>query len=202
VAYSLVLSRHLFELSEALIRRASASAQRDSTSWPFEYGAGLPTTLPRRFWGPSYEQFAFSPNVTTVITVQMLRWACMALVRIRTEAKAPNGKLKRRSENGCTSDTDLTRSGKRVISRVHYSMERIGWRSWSSRHRPIIFFIAPLLRYNCVSLLSSFKKIRVGLCNLHAVCEFPVSTFKAWNESSWNLVCISWHLSPSQRRTS
>jgi hypothetical protein len=27
-------------------------------------------------------------------------------------------------------------------------------------------------------------------------------TFEWRNQSLWNLVCVSWHLSPSQRRTS
>jgi hypothetical protein len=30
----------------------------------------------------------------------------------------------------------------------------------------------------------------------------PLSTFECLNHSIWNLVCISWHLSPSQWRTS
>jgi hypothetical protein len=30
----------------------------------------------------------------------------------------------------------------------------------------------------------------------------PVLTFECVNQSLWNLVCISWHLSPSRRRTS
>jgi hypothetical protein len=43
-----------------------------------------------------------------------------------------------------------------------------------------------------------FEKIKAGLCDLH---ESPPLTFDCLNQSLLNLVCISWHLSPSQRRT-
>jgi hypothetical protein len=33
------------------------------------------------------------------------------------------------------------------------------------------------------------------------VCVSPLSTFEWLNQSLWNLVCISWHLSQSQRDT-
>jgi hypothetical protein len=49
-----------------------------------------------------------------------------------------------------------------------------------------------------------FDKIKVGLCDLHAVCVsvYPhLSIFHWSNQSSWNLVYISWQLNPSRRRT-
>jgi hypothetical protein len=54
-----------------------------------------------------------------------------------------------------------------------------------------------------IQFLAFFPK--VGLCD-HAVCvsvnpPLPQLTFECLNQSLWNLVCISWHLSPSQRRT-
>jgi hypothetical protein len=36
---------------------------------------------------------------------------------------------------------------------------------------------------------------------MFSVCLPPLSTFECQNQSLWNLVCISWHLSPSQRHT-
>jgi hypothetical protein len=35
-----------------------------------------------------------------------------------------------------------------------------------------------------------------------SVTPSPPSTFECLNQSLWNLVCVSWHLSPSQRLTS
>jgi hypothetical protein len=32
-------------------------------------------------------------------------------------------------------------------------------------------------------------------------CEYPLLTLEFLNQSIWNLVCISWHMNPSQRRT-
>jgi hypothetical protein len=46
-----------------------------------------------------------------------------------------------------------------------------------------------------------FEGMKVGLWYHHAVC-IPQLTFECLNQSLWNLVRISWHLSPSQRRTS
>jgi hypothetical protein len=46
---------------------------------------------------------------------------------------------------------------------------------------------------------------KVGLCNLHPVCVSvypPPICFEWRNQSLRNLICISWHLSPSQRRSS
>jgi hypothetical protein len=45
-------------------------------------------------------------------------------------------------------------------------------------------------------------KVKVGLWDHFAVCVSPLSTFKCLEQSLWNLVCISWHLSTSQRRAS
>jgi hypothetical protein len=48
--------------------------------------------------------------------------------------------------------------------------------------------------------------MKVGLCDLHVVCVSmnPPSplTFECLNQSLWNVICISWHLSPFQRCTS
>jgi hypothetical protein len=48
----------------------------------------------------------------------------------------------------------------------------------------------------------NFEKIKVGLWDHLAVCVSPRSTFEFLNQSLLNLVCISWHLSPSQWHTS
>jgi hypothetical protein len=50
------------------------------------------------------------------------------------------------------------------------------------------------------SLLSLFSKIKICLCYHHAVCVSPPppSIFECLKQSLWNLVYISWHLSPSQ----
>jgi hypothetical protein len=49
-----------------------------------------------------------------------------------------------------------------------------------------------------------FDKIKAGLWDHLAVCVSlcPPSIFECLNQSLWNLVRISWHLSPSQRCTS
>jgi hypothetical protein len=51
-----------------------------------------------------------------------------------------------------------------------------------------------------------FEKMKVGLCDLLlSVCLWippPPLTFEWLKKSLWNLVCISWHPTPSQRRTS
>jgi hypothetical protein len=55
------------------------------------------------------------------------------------------------------------------------------------------------IKRSIIIVFSLFWKMNVGLCNLHAVCLCsPLSTFVWLNQSSWNLVCISKHLSPSQ----
>jgi hypothetical protein len=46
-----------------------------------------------------------------------------------------------------------------------------------------------------------FEKMKVGLCDLHAVCVSvnPASVnFECLNQFLWNFVCILYHLSPSQ----
>jgi hypothetical protein len=48
-----------------------------------------------------------------------------------------------------------------------------------------------------------FEKIKVDLWDRHAVClhvcVWPLPNFEFLNQSLWNVVCISWHLSPSQK---
>jgi hypothetical protein len=72
------------------------------------------------------------------------------------------------------------------------------------------FFATLITRYinklhvvrNCVfiSLFSSLgKKMKVFLCDLHVICVSSLSMFQWLNQCLWNLVCVSWHLSPSQR---
>jgi hypothetical protein len=41
----------------------------------------------------------------------------------------------------------------------------------------------------------------VCVCVCVSVCISPLTTFECLNQSLWNLVCISYHLRPSQRRT-
>jgi hypothetical protein len=66
---------------------------------------------------------------------------------------------------------------------------------------------ATVLNYFCIYLyfFACFpyfeKKMKVGLCDLHAVCESTPINFGMPEPISMKL-CISWHLSPSQRRTS
>jgi hypothetical protein len=68
-------------------------------------------------------------------------------------------------------------------------------------------FEGNLFRRVCHLLIFSLIPyfLKVGLCELHPVCvslyPHPI-TFKCLNQSLWNLVFISWQLSPSQRRTS
>jgi hypothetical protein len=50
------------------------------------------------------------------------------------------------------------------------------------------------------SLLSWSIRFRSSCCL--CVCAFPPLTFECLNQSKWNLVCITWHLIPYQRRTS
>jgi hypothetical protein len=52
---------------------------------------------------------------------------------------------------------------------------------------------------------SYFEKIKVGVwyhLALYIRVTPPHINFEFQKQSLWNLVCISWHLSPSQRRTS
>jgi hypothetical protein len=60
----------------------------------------------------------------------------------------------------------------------------------------------------CECMLHTFSFAyfpKVGLNDLHPVCvcayHFLIN-FECFNYSLWNLACISWQLSPSQRRTS
>jgi hypothetical protein len=58
----------------------------------------------------------------------------------------------------------------------------------------------PDIRTRIVTWLITVMKVR--LCDLLAVCEIPTPlTFERLNQSLWNLVCTSCHLSPLQRRT-
>jgi hypothetical protein len=69
-------------------------------------------------------------------------------------------------------------------------------------------FLTPSLQSSfiivVVSLAYLFLKVKVGLCDHHAVCVsvYPIQTLEFLNQASRNLVCILWHLSPSQRRDS
>jgi hypothetical protein len=50
---------------------------------------------------------------------------------------------------------------------------------------------------------SYFEKMKIGLCDNHAVSMYsPLLIYECLNQSLWNLVCISWHPSPSQRHIS
>jgi hypothetical protein len=62
--------------------------------------------------------------------------------------------------------------------------------------------INPIVRNSCVLFLAYFpyfKKMKIRLCDLHAVCLWihppPPLTFEFLNQSLWDLVFISWHLS-------
>jgi hypothetical protein len=50
----------------------------------------------------------------------------------------------------------------------------------------------------------NFEKLKVGLCDNFSVCVSlnPRIKFECLNQSLWNSVCISWHRSSSQWRTS
>jgi hypothetical protein len=64
--------------------------------------------------------------------------------------------------------------------------------TWITDH--YLFSLHPLFwKYN-----STLMRSPCCLC----VCVSPPSTFKCSSQSSLNLVCMSWHLSPSQRRAS
>jgi hypothetical protein len=67
--------------------------------------------------------------------------------------------------------------------------------------------INPLYLQN-VKFLSHFpyfdkktSRLMKSSCCLY-VCVSPLANFKFLNQSLWNFVYLSWHLSPSQRRTS
>jgi hypothetical protein len=72
----------------------------------------------------------------------------------------------------------------------------------------IPYEICILLRANekiftLLSLISKNKSKLMRSPCCQCVCEsHPYQLFNAWNQSVLNLVSISWHLSPSQRRTS
>jgi hypothetical protein len=56
-----------------------------------------------------------------------------------------------------------------------------------------------------ISILCFFRVRKVGLWDDLAFCmciHCPLTTFECLNQYLWDSVCISWHLSPSQRRTS
>jgi hypothetical protein len=73
---------------------------------------------------------------------------------------------------------------------------------YSLRHCKYTAFVR-FVTVRFVAYFTYFGKIKVGLCDLHAVCvPPPLSISECLNQSSWNSVCISWHLSPSQRCTS
>jgi hypothetical protein len=61
-----------------------------------------------------------------------------------------------------------------------------------------IFSLLPIFWKNEVGL-SDHAAVRVCVCVCVCVCKSPLLTFERLNQSSWNLVRISRHLSPSQR---
>jgi hypothetical protein len=93
----------------------------------------------------------------------------------------------------CTKLGRFVYSGLKMCSPGHqWRLEHFGW--WLMADFPFGSEVFYFLAY--------FSK--VGLCDLHAVCVFvypPMLTFECLNQSLWNLICISWHLSPSQQHT-
>jgi hypothetical protein len=75
----------------------------------------------------------------------------------------------------------------------------------------VAYWIYRLGKYVChfffslLSLLlknkSRFVRSPCCLCVPVSTCVCPLTTFECLNHSLWNLVCISWHLSPSEWRT-
>jgi hypothetical protein len=56
-------------------------------------------------------------------------------------------------------------------------------------------------RWRFISLISLFwkkNKSRLTMSVCLCICVCPLSTFECLNKSSWNLVFMSWNLSPSQ----
>jgi hypothetical protein len=60
-----------------------------------------------------------------------------------------------------------------------------------------------LIFHSCFSFVHAFLaySLKIRMCEL-CVSASPLLTFEFRNQFLWNLVRITWHLSPSQRRTS
>jgi hypothetical protein len=85
----------------------------------------------------------------------------------------------------------------------------IAWiqRKWCSDYRNIRLYVhySFILILVFLSLISLFWKNRSRIMRspyCPCVCASPLLTFECLNQSLWNLILISWHLSPSQRSTS
>jgi hypothetical protein len=78
-------------------------------------------------------------------------------------------------------------------STSHYPMVLDGLFPSFLVYRPyrLVLWIHVKRGFYCVAYVSCFEKMKVGLCDLHAVClcSPPPSTFEWLNQSSWNLAC-------------
>jgi hypothetical protein len=111
------------------------------------------------------------------------------------------------------------------LSSNMYPLHHINWAIWSPRisNFPHIYNNFPLFwlrrlwlngiwfeslpwdRLSWVYWPTYLIKIKVDMsspCCLCACVSPPPSTSECLNQSLWNMGCISWYLSPSQRRTS
>jgi hypothetical protein len=80
-----------------------------------------------------------------------------------------------------------------------YRMCCINWRTERKAigQRKEISFLTTLRMKHFYFIFPNFAKIKSGLRDHHAVYASPLPTFQYLNQSLLNLVCITWHLSPS-----
>jgi hypothetical protein len=64
------------------------------------------------------------------------------------------------------------------------------------------FFLASFPYFEKIKGLWDHFPVKVCVCVYVSACVSPLLTFEWLNKYLWNLVCISWHLTPSQRRNS
>jgi hypothetical protein len=82
-----------------------------------------------------------------------------------------------------------------IVKKFPAVMEPKGSSDWCFNHLQYKLSIFHLL-----AGFPYFEKINLGLWKHHAACMSvnpPLSTFECLNQSLWNLVCLSWHLSSS-----
>jgi hypothetical protein len=86
---------------------------------------------------------------------------------------------------------------KSIGVKIRYSLAEYSKKVYSSKRAVLPMII--------VIPLSLFCKKWANTITVLSVCVSaypPLPTFELMNRSSWNLVCVSWHLTPSQRRSS
>jgi hypothetical protein len=112
-----------------------------------------------------------------------------------------------RDARGCLADDMLRES---TVWRIHFESKLIQM-ALSSRRLSLIYYSSKRICLATCTIVSNFSLFSLfwknksmpmrSACCL-CVCVSPLSTVDCLNQSLWNLVYISWHLSPSQRRTS